>query len=450
MSSELVITARGLGKAYNIYRRPEDRLKQMFFRWRRYYEQYWALRDLSLEIRRGETVGIVGRNGSGKSTFLQIACGTLDPTCGTIESRGRIAALLELGAGFNPEFSGRENVYLSASILGLTREQIDERYAAIVAFAGIGDFLEQPTKTYSSGMQARLAFAVAAHVDADILIVDEVLAVGDAAFSQKCMRFIRRFKEEGTLLFVSHDVSTVIGLCDRAIWLDNGMLRETGTAKEVCHHYMAALESEGEDASTFQIGGTRKRPPTLAEPVQDVRADLLRQSGGMPRVEVSGFDPDAPWFGRRGATIAAVALLDANGADVAALEGGEEVVLRVECEVHHTLRRPIVGFYVKDRLGQTLFGDNTYLMYRDRTTPIFSGQTIVATFRFQLPYLAAGDYSVVAAIADGTQDDHVQHHWIDDAMFFRVVSSHIAHGLMGVPLLSLDLMVTGGRKASEA
>lgn len=450
MSSELVIGAHGLGKAYNIYRRPEDRLKQMFFRGRRYYEEYWALRNVSLDVRRGETLGIVGRNGSGKSTFLQIACGTLEPTCGDIETRGRIAALLELGAGFNPEFTGRENVYLSASILGLTPAQVNERYQAIVDFAGIGDFLEQPTKTYSSGMQARLAFAVAAHVDADILIVDEVLAVGDAAFAQKCMRFIRRFRERGTLLFVSHDVSTVIGLCDRAVWLDGGMLRETGTAKEVCHHYMAALESEGEDASAFRIGGTRKRPVALAAPVQDVRAGLLRESGGVPRIEVSGFDPDAPWFGRRGATIAAVGLLDARGAEVGALEGGEEVVLRIECDVQRALEQPIIGFYVKDRLGQSLFGDNTYLMYRDRPTPAFPGQTIVASFRFQLPYLAAGEYSIVAAIADGTQDDHVQHHWIDDAMFFRVVSSHIAHGLMGVPLLSLDMVVTGGRAASEA
>src|SRR5262245_6270990 len=229
MSSELVIGAHGVGKAYNIYRRPEDRLKQMFFRRRRYYEEYWALRDVSLDVRRGETLGIVGRNGSGKSTFLQIACGTLEPTSGHIETRGRIAALLELGAGFNPEFTGRENVYLSASILGLTPAQVYERYPAIVDFAGIGDFLEQPIKTYSSGMQARLAFAVAAHVDADILIVDEVLAVGDAAFAQKCMRFIRRFKDRGTLLFVSHDVSAVVGLCDRAVWLDGGMVRDVGT-----------------------------------------------------------------------------------------------------------------------------------------------------------------------------------------------------------------------------
>ena len=449
MSSELVIGARDVGKAYNIYRRPEDRLKQMFFRRRRYYEEYWALRNVSLDVRRGETLGIVGRNGSGKSTFLQIACGTLAPTCGDIETRGRIAALLELGAGFNPEFTGRENVYLSASILGLTPVQVDERYQAIVDFAGIGDFLEQPTKTYSSGMQARLAFAVAAHVDADILIVDEVLAVGDAAFAQKCMRFIRRFKDQGTLLFVSHDVSAVVGLCDRAVWLDGGMVREAGTAKEVCHHYMAALESEGEDASAFRIGGTRKRPVAVAAPVQDVRTDMLRQAGAVPRIDVSPFDPDAPWFGRRGATIASVALLDTSGSELTALEGGEEVTLRVECDVHHTVRQPIIGFYVKDRLGQSLFGDNTYLMYRDHPTPAFPGQTIVASFRFQLPYLAAGDYSVVAAVADGTQDDHVQHHWIDDAMFFRVVSSHIAHGLMGVPILSLDLTVTGGRAASQ-
>ncbi len=206
MSSEVVIYAKDLGKVYQIYRKPIDRLKQMLFRGRRkFYDEYWALRGVDLEIRRGETIGIVGRNGSGKSTLLQMICGTLAPSQGELAVSGRIAALLELGAGFNPEFTGRENVFLAASVLGLTEQQIVGRFESIAEFAGIGDFIDQPVKIYSSGMYARLAFAVAAHVDADILIIDEILAVGDVAFTQKCMRFIRAFQERGTIFFVSHD-----------------------------------------------------------------------------------------------------------------------------------------------------------------------------------------------------------------------------------------------------
>ena len=192
---------------------------------KRYYEEYWALQNVDLEVHRGETLGLIGRNGSGKSTLLQLICGTLSPSLGEVTTHGRVAAMLELGAGFNPEFTGRENVHLAASVLGLSHDEIQDRFEAIAAFAGIGDFMEQPVKIYSSGMYARLAFAVAAHVDADILIVDEILAVGDAAFAQKCMRFIRGFKQNGTLLLASHDVGAVLNLCDRALWLDRGSVR---------------------------------------------------------------------------------------------------------------------------------------------------------------------------------------------------------------------------------
>jgi lipopolysaccharide transport system ATP-binding protein len=450
MSSELAIAARDVGKAYKIYRRPEDRLKQMFFRSRRYFEEYWAVQGVDLEVAPGETVGIIGRNGSGKSTLLQLICGTIEPTSGRVETQGRIAALLELGSGFNPEFTGRENVYLAASILGLTTKEIEDRYPAIVEFAGIGDFLEQPAKTYSSGMYARLAFAVAAHVDADILVVDEILAVGDAGFNQKCMRYIRRFKQNGTLLFVSHDVGSVVNLCDRAVWLDTGIVRESGPAKEVCHDYMAALESEGDGADAFRTGGRQKRAAAVHRPTRDVRQRMLAEVSGRNNVQVFDFDPDAPWFGRRGATVVGVALLSAKDEAVTTLEGGEEVVLQIRCEAHRALCSPIVGFYVKDRLGQSLFGDNTYLMYRDSPLTVNPGQSVVALFRFQLPYLAAGEYSITVGIAEGTQDDHVQQHWIDDAMFFRVISSPVLRGLMGIPMLGLELFVTGTPKVSAA
>src|SRR6266542_6439942 len=207
---EVAISVRGVGKMYRIYDRPQDRLKQMLWRGRRTYgREFWALRDASFEVRKGETLGIIGRNGSGKSTLLQIIAGTLAPSEGEVTVNGRVAALLELGSGFNPEFTGRDNVFLNGSILGFSREEMAARFDEIAAFADIGEFIEQPIKTYSSGMVVRLAFAVIAHVDADILVIDEALAVGDACFTQKCMRFLRRFMEKGTVLFVSHDISSV-------------------------------------------------------------------------------------------------------------------------------------------------------------------------------------------------------------------------------------------------
>ena len=230
MSSSFAISVKNLSKNYHIYERPQDRLKQSFYtRFQRltggmqksYFKDFWALKNISLEIKKGQTVGIVGRNGSGKSTLLQLICGTLNPSDGVIKTNGRIAALLELGSGFNPEFSGRDNVFLNASILGLSQQEIHERFNQIERFADIGDFIDQPVKTYSSGMVVRLAFSVIAHVDADILVVDEALAVGDAIFTQKCMRFIRQFQKRGTLLFVSHDTSAIQN-CDLAsCWRDH-------------------------------------------------------------------------------------------------------------------------------------------------------------------------------------------------------------------------------------
>jgi lipopolysaccharide transport system ATP-binding protein len=218
MSSEVAIKVQNLSKCYEIYDKPRDRLLQMLSRGKKKYcREFWALRDVSFEIRKGETVGIVGRNGSGKSTLLQILCGTLNPTSGTVETHGRIAALLELGSGFNPEFTGRENVYLNASILGLSKEEIDARYDAIIEFADIGDFINQPVKTYSSGMLVRLAFSVQAQVEPDILIVDEALAVGDAKFQARCFDRLKKLKENGTsILLVTHSSEQIVTHCDHA------------------------------------------------------------------------------------------------------------------------------------------------------------------------------------------------------------------------------------------
>ncbi len=245
MSSEPVIVARQLGKAYRFYRRPFDRLKQMAWRGKRiYYEEFWALRGLSFEVYPGETVGIVGRNGAGKSTLLQLLCGTVTPTEGECRVRGRVAALLELGAGFNPEFTGRDNVFLAASVLGLSDAEIRARFDEIAAFADIGEFMDHPVKTYSSGMYARLAFAVAIHVDPEILIVDEILAVGDQAFQRKCLERFYQIRESGcTILFVSHDPYQVKLLCQRALYLSHGQRVAFGPADEVVDRYTVDLEA---------------------------------------------------------------------------------------------------------------------------------------------------------------------------------------------------------------
>ena len=264
----IAIKVESLSKCYHIYEKPQDRLKQSIYpRLQRligktpkqYFREFWALKDVSFEIKKGETVGIIGRNGSGKSTLLQMICGTLNPSSGSIQTSGRIAALLELGSGFNPEFTGRENVYMNASVLGLSNQEIDARFNDIVAFADIGDFIEQPVKTYSSGMMVRLAFAVIAHVDADILVVDEALAVGDAFFTQKCMRFLRDFMKTGTVLFVSHDTVSIKSLCNYAIWLEKGQVIQEGSPKEVCELYLEAFfEAQQGKSSTTTLRAFKK------------------------------------------------------------------------------------------------------------------------------------------------------------------------------------------------
>ncbi|GHC68124.1 ABC transporter ATP-binding protein [Limoniibacter endophyticus] len=433
-SDEIIIEGKGLGKAYQIYAKPHDRLKQMLFRSRRFYSEYWAVQNADFVVRRGETVGIVGRNGSGKSTLLQIIAGTLQATTGSIEVKGRVAPLLELGAGFNPEFTGRENIRLSAAILGLSPDQITEREPSIVDFSGIEDFVDQPVKTYSSGMYARLAFAVAAHVDADVLIVDEILSVGDAAFTQKCMRFIRKFKEHGTILFVSHDTASVNALCDRAIWMDKGQIRAEGEAKEISLAYQAALH--GDDVGGFSIQG-RKRE--AKKPRRDLRHELIATSTHRNDIEVFAFDSEAPSYGAAQGKIVNVEFQAEDQTPLSVIEGGSEVTLVVEATALADLASPIVGFFVRDKLGQNLFGDNTYLSFAHSPLEIPAGDRFVARFSFQMPYLPTGDYAVCAALATGTQSDHVQQHWVDTAVTFRCEGGHHRQGLLGIPMHEIDL-----------
>ena len=253
MSSEIAIKVENLSKCYQIYAQPHDRLKQSIYprlqgligkQRTQYFREFWAVKDVSFEIKKGETVGIIGRNGSGKSTLLQMICGTLNPTSGSIQTNGRIAALLELGSGFNPEFTGRENVYMNAAIFGLSREEIEAKYGEIVAFADIGDFIDQPVKTYSSGMYARLAFAASIFVDPDILVVDEILAVGDAPFQAKCVQAFHRLRDNGcSILLVSHDAYMIRSFCQRALYLRKGEFMGFGESSMIVDRYNLEVET---------------------------------------------------------------------------------------------------------------------------------------------------------------------------------------------------------------
>jgi lipopolysaccharide transport system ATP-binding protein len=442
MYSDFSIKIENLTKIYQIYAEPRDRLKQFIMPRlqkylglpsKQYYREFGAINDVSFEVKRGETVGIIGRNGSGKSTLLQMICGTLNPTNGTIHTNGRIAALLELGSGFNPEFSGRENVYMNASVLGLAKEEIELRFEAIVAFADIGDFLEQPVKTYSSGMMVRLAFAVIAHVDADILIIDEALAVGDAFFTQKCMRYLRTFMKTGTVLFVSHDTASVRNLCNKAIWIEKGSVLKQGSPKDVCEDYLEAFyEAQDGKSTTTRLKVEIKAQ--LNKVYKDQRQDFFNASNLRNDIELFSFDQDASSFGKGHAQISNVQFLNMQGDPLIWIVGGEEVVLRVEALAHSALDSPIIGFHIKDRLGQALFGDNTYLSYVESPIICQKGEYLSAEFHFLMPRLASGNYSVSVAIADGSQHDHVQHHWIHDALYFKSESTSVAAGLIGIPM----------------
>ena len=441
---DTVIDIKGLSKCYQIYSQPQHRLKQAFSSFfssllgrplERYYQDFWALKEIEFSIQKGQTVGIVGLNGSGKSTLLQLICGTLTPTSGTVEVQGRVAALLELGSGFNPEFSGRENVMMYASILGLSQTEIDDCFDQIVDFADIGEFINHSVKTYSSGMVVRLAFAVIAHVNADILVIDEALAVGDAIFTQKCMRFLRDFQKRGTLLFVSHDISAVQNLCDSAIWLDHGVVQKIGASQIVAQSYLQhslqALYGDEEELESITMND---------------EADQLTTT---PRYETEQSFSDnlenATGWKTGAAEITRVRLTNYSGEPSVVFQGGEKVRLTMEVTAHQALDRPILGFVFKDRLGQDLFGENTLIIGSESQQSAKEGEHIKAEFIFTLPMLPNGDYVVMASVANGDLDDHTQHHLLHDACVIKVFSSKVRWGLVGLKFDQVSLRVNDSK-----
>lgn len=435
VAGDVAIRVQNLSKCYQLYDRPEDRLKQAIYpRLRRlmgmepknYAREFWALRDVPFEVKKGETVGIIGRNGSGKSTLLQLICGTLAPTYGTVETNGRVAALLELGAGFNPEFTGRENVYMNGALLGLSRQEIDARFDDIAAFADIGQFIDQLVKTYSSGMYARLAFSIAIHVDPEVLIIDETLAVGDARFIAKCMRRIKDIQDRGTtILFVSHDVSSVRTLCDRAIWLEKGCLHKDGDVFPVTGEYMEYMFSDEESEEMLrqkvvaqQQSLAQKAERQLSEhPSCGKASQEYADIEAIASIAVNHVDsrPVTHWGSRKG-VIQAAYVCDEHGIrkDVHAWGRECEIVIRV-CVPEDISREHLsVAFSIKDLKGTDLIVSATQdlagLKLPDE--PFFT-----VSFSFVNP-LVTGKYLLVAAVENRLYRDIHYYEYIEGAHYF--------------------------------
>lgn len=420
MSAALLV--ENVSKQYRIYERPGDRLKESLTRGRlRRHKEFWALRDLNFEIESGTTVGIVGPNGCGKSTLLQIIAGTLAPTHGEVWHEGRIAALLELGAGFDPEFTGVENVYMNASLTGLTRRETEKLFPAIERFAEIGEFLYQPVKTYSSGMYVRLAFAIAASAEPDILIIDEALAVGDAVFQHRCLRRIKELHELGTtVLFVSHDAAAVRALCSRAILLKAGRIIEDGTPSQVLNHYqkMVMEREETYEAEVNSLGPQENRAQTAADSLPPPSYSFRH--------------------GDRSAEIIGAGLLDTAGASADVVESGAPLTLRIAVRFLREIDEPVFGFLIRNRYGIHAYGTNTKEQNLEFGS-FASGQTIEVIFSFDC-WLGIDQYSISLAVHSR---DGFAYDWLDAALFFRVNSLRLIEGVA-----NLNATVTSHRTSN--
>lgn len=397
-----------VSKAYPIYPSPSSRLKELLSLNRiSFHKDFWALRDLTFDIRRGETFCIVGENGSGKSTLLQMVAGILTPTKGTVRALGRVSALLELGSGFNPEFTGRDNVYLNAAILGFSRREMDQKFRQIEEFAEIGSFIDQPVKTYSSGMSIRLAFAVAIHVEPEILIVDEALAVGDIYFRQRCMRKVHELRSQGiTILFVSHDVGDVKAIGDRTLWLDRGQIRELGDPDKVIAKYLAAMAEK--DAA--YLGHHNHAVPR-------------RESGPFRAPQIIDRIPNIDHrFGDARAEILGIAVLNLDGAPVHILEPHCTVVVRISVRAIEDVTQPNVGFMLRNHLGLDFAGTNT-AREGFELPAMAAGDIFTVDFHLEVPHLYPGAFSFSPAIADGTLHNYRTCDWIDNAITLQMTAT---------------------------
>lgn len=427
-SDNPVISVKNVSKCFYTYDKPHDRLKQAFVpRLQRlfgkqattYGREFWALRDISFDVNKGETVGIVGRNGSGKSTLLQIICGTLNPTLGEIETRGRVAALLELGSGFNPEFTGRENVYLNAAVLGLTRDEVNDRFDAIAGFADIGEFLDQPVKAYSSGMAVRLAFAVQAQVDPEILVVDEALSVGDARFQAKCFERLRQLKENGTsILLVTHSSEQVVTHCSRAILLEQSRLEMIGESRPVINRYTDLLFGRDKSATTAKSLDLAEAERLEAEPAEIDKITLCFDADVY--ASRMGYNPHEYRWGDQSATLLDFHISASGREFPNSVESGEEIALTLAISFNRMIVNPIIGFTIKTKEGVTVYGTNSYMLDCDGVSQIGqAGSQAKAYLKFKNS-LATGDYFISIGIASREGEEIVPHDRRYDSIHFVV------------------------------
>jgi lipopolysaccharide transport system ATP-binding protein len=442
MSSDYAIRVDGLSKCYHIYDKPHDRLLQILLRGkRRFYREFWALQELSFQVRKGEAVGIIGRNGSGKSTLLQLICGTLNPTSGSVLTAGRIAALLELGSGFNPEFTGRENVFMNGAVLGLSREEVENRLGDIEAFADIGDFIDQPTKTYSSGMLVRLAFAVQVCVEPDILIVDEALAVGDALFQKRCFERMEQLRSNGTtLLFVSHDQESVRTLTNRAIFLHQGKVRSVGSSAEVLLDYRRFLHEE--ETSALNASALRLRGKALQARATVAKAALPPELGRRS---------ESLSFGDLEAEVVSVSIFNADGEPCSHFDPRDKVRIVVECSVHRDLEHLNVSLRIRNKEGVKIYSWGTLnqdiaILAGLREGEVFwrnsfsAGQKLVVGFDFVCG-LGGNLYEVQAAVTQEGKPYYAEQrilHWMDEAAFFTVAINTREYHFGGVLDLAMN------------
>ncbi len=390
---ENTIEVKNLVKSYKLYEKPSDRLKEVLLKGSCYHKDFLAVNDISFSVKKGETVGIIGRNGAGKSTLLKMITGVLKPSSGEIKLSGNVAALLELGAGFDAERNGIENIYLNGRINGMTKKEIDDSLDKVLEFADIGDFVHQPIKTYSSGMLVRLAFAAAVNVNPEILIVDEALSVGDARFQQKCYRKIREFKKNGTVLFVSHDTGAISSFFDRVIWLDDGTIYKEGEPGPIIEEYLSFMR--------YEIKKDEPEEPEEAE-VTENEDNTFKSC-----------------FGTNDAFFTRISLKNAAGKTVSQIRPGQDIIFDLMISTKKKIEDPIIGFNIKDTLGNELVVSNN-IFEKVELPPFEANRSYHYQWKLKFPYLHMGDYPVDMALANGTYAVHEQMHFVTDAIIVKV------------------------------
>lgn len=419
--SRMAVKVENISKVYKLYDSPSDRLKETFNLFRKkYHNDFYALNNISFEIEKGETIGIIGQNGAGKSTLLKILTGVLTPSSGSYSVNGKVSSLLELGAGFNPELTGLENVYFNGAIFGFSKQEMDEKLDKILAFADIGKFINQQVKTYSSGMFVRLAFAVAVQVDPDILIVDEALSVGDMRFQQKCFRRMRKFKDSGKIvLFVTHDQGAVINFCNYVFWLKDGEIFQQGKPKEVVKKYISFMaygletndEPEKKDAKEQPTGSADKQ---IAQTEKMIAWENVSECSS---------------FGEGGAQITGVAMYHEGSTEkVSILKGGEPVVFFLRLKINEYIENAGVGISVVDQLGTNIFAIPSFV-YDFKIPALKKGEELLCKIKFIFPEIKNGKYCISTAIAEGNQINHIQHHWLHDVYFVEISNNDLKYSL---------------------